>query len=224
MKRPVKIVDSKLTVWLFRMIIYPLIFLIPLPGCSTMYPSSVWPEYWHVAPRILSISDPKRPTGSFENLFKKFSIYESIYIPDIPPNRIIGYWGVIQAFISLLSTKSRVQAQCEKPTNNPPNRLKNNPSNVIPPFVPFGTFLPVVIKIGSLFAMTGLNSDANVSPQQHANELITPIPKTLPIKFSWKSIGRSPNIPSINCVKAKKVGKPALQRTCEIFKCHRAIK
>lgn len=52
---------------------------------------------------------------------------------------------------------------------NPPTILKNIPIGVTPPFVPFGTFLNVVIKTGSVLARTVPNSDAHVSPLQHAN-------------------------------------------------------
>ena len=44
----------------------------------------------------------------------------------------------------------------------PPNALNPVPNRVTPPFVPGGTFFPVVIKIGWLLESIP-NSDANVS-------------------------------------------------------------
>lgn len=48
----------------------------------------------------------------------------------------------------------------------PPSKLANVPLIDIPPFVPGGTRLKVVISLG-VVSIAEPNSDANVSPQQH---------------------------------------------------------
>lgn len=48
----------------------------------------------------------------------------------------------------------------------PPSVLKKVPITLIPPFVPFGTFLKVVTKYGSELEKTVPSSDAQVSPLQ----------------------------------------------------------
>lgn len=58
----------------------------------------------------------------------------------------------------------------------PPAKLTKSPQVETPPFVPRGTFLKVVIKIGSDFESIP-SSDAQVSPLQQAKAAITATPE-----------------------------------------------
>ena len=44
----------KFTLWLLRILKFPLIFFTFSPGTSTINPSAVWPENWKVAPKTES--------------------------------------------------------------------------------------------------------------------------------------------------------------------------
>lgn len=57
---------------------------------------------------------------------------------------------------------------CDIPIAKPPIVLNNVPITLIPPFVPFGTFLKVVTRYGSESEKTVPSSDAQVSPLQQA--------------------------------------------------------
>lgn len=63
---------------------------------------------------------------------------------------------------------------------SPPIVLHKTPISVIPPFVPFGTLFNEVTRIGSDFDSTVPNSDAQVSPLQHAK---TPMKNRNHIKY-----------------------------------------
>lgn len=52
---------TKLTLWLLRILNFPLIFLTASFGFSTMNPSAVCPENWQVAPSSESMTDPNNP-------------------------------------------------------------------------------------------------------------------------------------------------------------------
>ena len=90
-------------------------------------------------------------------------------IPAAAPHPISVGSNVAHSALQTLFSTTRL-ANCENPTMHPPIPDAIVPPTEIAPFVPAGTVLRVVMRIGGVLERMP-NSEASVSPRQHANWL-----------------------------------------------------